>query len=132
MLLFTPKKCINMQKNSRRKTGGWKAYGKSELFFLTLDVYAIYHAGIHEDSSLNTARWNVLYWNREEQNWKFIDNGYWNAANDNVTTRKFQPVTTQYMYFELLDANKAGTREANIYEIVCMNTSDLVLQISDK
>lgn len=99
---------------------------------VTLDAYAIYHAGIHEDSSLNTARWNVFYWNREEQNWKFIDNGYWNAANDNVTTRKFQPVTTQFMYFELLDANKAGTREANIYEIVCMNTSDLVLQTIDK
>lgn len=97
---------------------------------VTLDTYAIYHAGIHEEAALNTARWNVLYWDRAGQEWKFIDTGYWNASNDNITTRKFPPVTTQYMFFELLDANKAGTGEANIYEIVCLNSSELELGIS--
>lgn len=90
-----------------------------------LDAYAIYHAGTKEDSSRNTARWNVFYWDYPAQEWKTIDRDYVNKANENITTRVFEPIRTQYLYFELLDSDQTGSGNANIYEIVCMNTKQI-------
>lgn len=90
-----------------------------------LDAYAIYHAGTKEAPSFNTARWNVFYWDYPAQEWKTIDRDYVNKANENITTRVFAPIRTQYLYFELLDSDQTGSGNANIYEIVCMNTKQI-------
>jgi len=87
-----------------------------------LDAYAIYHAGTKEDLSRNAARWNVLYWDSKRQQWQIIDSDYVNTSNKNITTRVFEPVCTQYLYFEFLDSDQIGSGNINIYEIVCMNT----------
>lgn len=87
-----------------------------------LNAYAIYHAGTKEDSSRNAARWNMFYWDSAQQQWQTIDSNYVNTSNKNVTTRVFEPVHTQYLYFEFLDSDQIGSGNINIYEIVCMNT----------
>lgn len=87
-----------------------------------MDAYAIYHAGTKEDLSRNAARWNVLYWDSKRQQWQIIDSDYVNTSNKNITTRVFEPVCTQYLYFEFLDSDQIGSGNINIYEIVCMNT----------
>ncbi|MDE7415094.1 MAG: discoidin domain-containing protein [Lachnospiraceae bacterium] len=90
-----------------------------------LDAYAIYHAGIKEDSSLNTVKWNVLYWDSAAQEWMTIDMGYVNKANADITTRVFAPIRTQILFFGFVDSDWTESGNVNIYEIVCMNTKHM-------
>lgn len=82
---------------------------------VTFDTYTLYHEGSRGDSSENTKAWRAQYYDERTEKWVQFDEVRGNTQD--VTTRTFAPVTSQYIWIEILDPSGTGDGTVRLYEL---------------
>lgn len=86
---------------------------------VTFNTYVLYHAGSQGDSRENTKTWRVKYYDANREKWIQFD-AVWGNTSD-VTTRTFTPVTSKYLWLEILDPSGTGDGTVRLYELELFN-----------
>lgn len=79
------------------------------------DTYILYHEGSQGNSDENTKAWRINYYDAQKKEWVRFDEVRGNTQD--VTTRNVEPVTTQYLWLEILNSSGTGDGTVRLYEL---------------
>lgn len=82
---------------------------------VVFDTYVLYHEGSQGNSAENTRAWRIKYYDAETQTWMKFDEVQDNTQD--VTVRNVGPVSTRYLWLEILDPSGTGDGIARLYEL---------------
>lgn len=86
---------------------------------MTFDTYTLYHKGSQRNSRKNIKSWRINYYNAQAENWELLDQVQGNT--EDVTTRTFDPVTTRFLWLEVLNPSGTGDGTVRLYELEVYN-----------
>ena len=85
----------------------------------TFNTYTLYHEGSQGNGQQNTTDWRLYYYDAQNESWVLFDEVHNNTQN--VTTRTFAPVTSQFIWLEILNSGGTGDGTVRLYELELYN-----------